>query len=83
MAGILGKPYVPLPPALVAAALWILHGLRLSQYGPEQVRFLRHRPVLANRRLVEEFGYTPRLSTRAAFERFVASRHASALASRG
>ena len=79
MARMLGKPYVPLPPALVAAALWILHRLRLSQYGPEQVRFLRHRPVLANRRLVQEFGYQPRLSTRQAFERFVASRHTPAV----
>jgi len=75
MAGLLGKPYIPLPPVLVAAGLWILHRLGLSQYGPEQVRFLRYRPVLANRRLVQEFGYQPRLSTREAFERFVASRH--------
>jgi UDP-glucose 4-epimerase len=75
MAKILGKPYLPLPPALVAAALWILHRLRLSQYGPEQVRFLRHRPVLSNRRLVQEFGYQPRFGTREAFERFVAARH--------
>lgn len=78
MAKILGKPYLPLPPALVAAALWILHRLRLSQYGPEQVGFLRHRPVLSNRRLVEEFGYRPRLGTREAFERFAAARHLGA-----
>ena len=75
MAKLLGKPYLPLPPALVGASLWILHRLGLSQYGPEQVRFLRHRPVLSNRRLVQEFGYQPRLGTREAFERFVAARH--------
>jgi UDP-glucose 4-epimerase len=75
MAELLGKPYLPLPPALVAAALWILKRLRLSQYGPEQVRFLRHRPVLSNRRLVQEYGYRPRFGTREAFERFVAARH--------
>ncbi len=80
MARMLGKPYVALPPVLVTAALWILRRLGLSRYGPEQVRFLRHRPVLANRRLVQVFGYRPRLSTREAFERFVASRHASSVA---
>jgi UDP-glucose 4-epimerase len=55
----LGKPYVPVPAAVVKAALAALHPLRLVPYGPEQVDFLRYRPVLANRRLKEEFGYTP------------------------
>ena len=55
----LGKPYVPVPAAVVKAALAALHPLRLVPYGPEQVDFLRYRPVLANRRLKEDFGYTP------------------------
>ena len=38
---------------------------------PEQVDFLRYRPVLANRRLKEEFGYTPRFTSREAFVAFL------------
>jgi UDP-glucose 4-epimerase len=74
MAARLGKPYLPLPVALVRAALWLGKRLSLTQYGPEQVGFLRHRPVLANRRLKEEFGYVPRKTTREAFELFLAAR---------
>lgn len=55
----LGKRYVPVPAGLVKAVLSVLHPLRVVPYGPEQVDFLRYRPVLANRRLVEEFGHTP------------------------
>jgi UDP-glucose 4-epimerase len=63
-----------LPPGLVRVALGLLHPLGLSQYGPEQVDFLRYRPVLDNRRLKEDFGYTPLLSSAAALERFARSR---------
>ncbi|EFK05284.1 conserved hypothetical protein [delta proteobacterium NaphS2] len=31
----------------------------LPPYCPEQVIFLKYRPVLSNRKLKEEFGYTP------------------------
>jgi len=48
----------------------VLHPLGLSQYGPEQVDFLRYRPVLDNRRLKEVFGYVPRLSSAEVFELF-------------
>ena len=48
--------------------------LSLTPYGPEQVNFLRYRPVLSNRRLKEEFGYVPRKTTRQAFEFFVEHR---------
>lgn len=58
----LGKRYVAVPAWLVAGALALLHRLRLAPYGPEQVNFLRYRPVLSNRRLIEEFGYTPQTS---------------------
>jgi len=74
MAGRLGKPYLPLPVALVRAALWLGKRLDLTQYGPEQVGFLRHRPVLSNRRLKEEFGYAPRKTTREVFEVFAGAR---------
>jgi UDP-glucose 4-epimerase len=50
--------------------LAVLHPIGLSQYGPEQVDFLRYRPVLSNARLKSEFGYEPRKSSREAFDYF-------------
>ena len=75
IAGILGKPYRPLPAGLISGALRLLKPLGLSQYGPEQIDFLRYRPVLNNRRLKEEFGYQPRYTTREAFMAFLQSRN--------
>lgn len=74
IARLLGKPYVPLPVSLLGRALWVLKKLRLTQYGPEQINFLRYRPVLDNRRLKEEFGYIPQKTTRQAFEIYLVSR---------
>jgi len=66
----LGKRCITLPPGLLRAALAVLHPLGLSQYGPEQVDFLRYRPVLDNRRLKEVFGYVPQLTSAEVFELF-------------
>jgi len=65
-----GKRRLALPAWLIRGALGILQPLGLSQYGPEQVDFLRYRPVLSNARLVDEFGYTPRRTSREVFELF-------------
>ena len=62
------KPYLPLPAGLLAGALRLLHPLGLSRYRAEQVDFLRYRPVLSNRRLKDEFGYTPRKTTSEVFD---------------
>lgn len=70
----LGKRYLPLPAWLLRAALGVLHPLRLSQYGPEQVDFLRYRPVLSNARLKQEFGYSPQLSSTEVFEQYCNAR---------
>jgi UDP-glucose 4-epimerase len=48
--------------------------LGVTQYGPEQVNFLRYRPVLSNRRLKEVLGYTPQKTTRDVFEFFLECR---------
>ena len=64
----LGKRCIELPPSLLRAALAVLHPLGISRYGPEQVDFLRYRPVLSNRRLKEDFGYVPRLTSAEVFE---------------
>ena len=66
----LGKRCVTIPASVLRAALAILHPLRLSRYGPEQVDFLRYRPVLDNRRLKEVFGYVPQLTSAEVFELF-------------
>lgn len=71
MAERMGKPYVELPSNAIQQALGVLHRLGLSPYGPEQVDFLRYRPVLANRRLEEELGYRPRKTTREVFELYL------------
>ncbi|MCH7960511.1 MAG: SDR family oxidoreductase [Candidatus Hydrogenedentes bacterium] len=68
IAGIMDKPYLELPSALVKAALSLLKALGVGQYGPEQVDFLRYRPVLSNEKLIDEFGYTPRKTSREVFD---------------
>jgi UDP-glucose 4-epimerase len=64
----LGKRCLTLPPGLLQAVLTVLHPLRLSRYGPEQVDFLRYRPVLDNRRLKSVLGYTPRMTSAEVFD---------------
>jgi len=66
----LGKPYVALPAFLLQGSLWVLQALRLSSRGPEQVKFLRYRPVLSNERLKSEFGFTPSATSEECFERY-------------
>jgi UDP-glucose 4-epimerase len=70
----LGKPVVSLPAWTLQAGLWLLRRLRLTQYGPEQLNFLRYRPVLDNRRLKEEFGYTPAKTSEEVFDFWLKAR---------
>ena len=70
----LGKRCVVLPAPLLRLALRLLKALGLTQYGPEQLDFLRYRPVLANTRLKQEFGYVPRLSSAQVLDLYVAAR---------
>ena len=70
----LDKRCVVLPAWLLQAALALLKPLGLTQYGPEQVNFLRYRPVLANRRLKEQFGYVPKKTSAEVFEFYLAAR---------
>lgn len=59
IADLLGKSVLNLPPRLLRLALQLGKALGVGRYGPQQMDFLRYRPVLSNRRLKEEFGYTP------------------------
>lgn len=70
----MGKPYLNLPIGLVRSGLALLKMLGLTQYGPEQVNFLRYRPVLSNRRLKEEFGYIPAKTSEQVFDYFLSVR---------
>lgn len=67
LARALGKPVLRLPVWLLKLALGIAHPLKLSRYGPNQVRFLQYRPVLDNRALKEQFGYVPDLTSAEVF----------------
>jgi UDP-glucose 4-epimerase len=78
IARMLGKPFVPLPASLIEGALWLLQRLGLSEAGPEQVNFLRYRPVLSNARLKQEFGYDPGATSREVFARWLSARSRSA-----
>lgn len=70
IAAALGKPTRMLPAFVIRQALEIGQFFHLSRYGPEQLDFLRYRPVLDNRRLKEVFGYTPQKSSAEAFRIF-------------
>lgn len=74
IAGLLRKPYRTLPAPLLRGVLAMLRPLGLAPFGPEQVDFMRYRPVLDNARLKREFGYQPRYSSREAFLAFIAAR---------
>lgn len=67
----LHKPVVAVPASVLGLALRVGRALRLTVHGPEQVRFLRYRPVLANDALKDDFGYTPRLTSAQAFEAYL------------
>ena len=72
----MGKRCLVVPAGLLKAVLAVLARLRLTRYGPEQVDFLRYRPVLDNRRLKQVFGYQPRLDSADVFELWRNARHA-------
>ncbi len=74
LASLLGKKTRSFPAPLLQAALWLGSRLGISRYGPEQLDFLRYRPVLSNRRLKEKLGYVPSKTSREAFLCFVDAR---------
>lgn len=67
IAALLGKPVLRLPASFLRAALSVARPFGLTRYGPEQVDFLRYRPVLDNTRLKAEFGFVPGMTSREAF----------------
>ncbi|RYF69001.1 MAG: SDR family oxidoreductase [Comamonadaceae bacterium] len=72
----LGKGCVEWPAPVLKTALAVGSALGLSRYGPEQMDFLRFRPVLANKALKQVFGFVPEKSSAQAFDAFVSARAA-------
>ena len=70
------KPYLPLPVTLVRGALAVMDRLHVTQYGPEQVDFLRYRPVLANDALTRDFPGLPTATSAEVLDRYLAARDA-------
>ncbi|MEP5152695.1 SDR family oxidoreductase [Planktotalea sp.] len=68
LARALNKPVLRLPSWALKAALAVAKPLGLTQYGPEQVRFLQYRPVLANDALKADFGYMPEKTSAEVFD---------------
>ena len=66
------KPYLPLPAWLIHAALTIAKPLGISQYGPEQVKFIKYRPVLSNDKIKKSFKHQPRYTSKEALDAFLA-----------
>lgn len=70
----LNKPVLALPAWVLRSALRVLKPLGLTQYGPEQIDFLRYRPVLSNQRLKQEFGFVPSMTSAQVFEFYLKAR---------
>lgn len=70
IAAVEGSRVLTLPSAVVRRALQAGRYARLFRYGPEQVDFLLHRPVLDNSRLRRDFPGLPTKTTREAYEIF-------------
>ncbi len=64
----MGRPFFSIPAWVLRGSLEVLSELAVAPYGPEQVMFLEHRPVLANDALVGQFGFVPRKNSREVFD---------------
>jgi UDP-glucose 4-epimerase len=69
----LGKPLHVVPAGMLSSGLLVGRMLHLTVHGPEQVGFLRYRPMLANDALKRDFGFTPTRTSREAFEEYLAT----------
>ncbi|WP_199430992.1 NAD-dependent epimerase/dehydratase family protein [Qaidamihabitans albus] len=69
-----GRVELPVPRAAMPSIGRVLRGARVVDFSSDQVRLLNFGRVVDNTRLKETFGYTPRWSTREAFDDFVQGR---------
>lgn len=71
VAELLGKPLMRIPAWVLKGVLTVGSRLGIGRYSPEQVNFLRYRPVLSNKKLKAEFPYQPQRSSRETLEYFI------------
>ncbi|RZS44580.1 UDP-glucose 4-epimerase [Herbihabitans rhizosphaerae] len=69
-----GRLPVPFPKMAIPAAAGLFRGARLVDFSPDQMRFLNYGRVVDTTRLKTSFGFTPRWTTRSAFDDYVAGR---------
>jgi UDP-glucose 4-epimerase len=69
-----GRVAVPVPGPVVGPITRLFRNTRLLDFGPEQVRYLNFGRVVDTTRLKEVFGFTPRWTTRQAFDDYVHGR---------
>ena len=67
-----GRPSVPLPQPAAPGIGQALRRLGVADFSSEQIRFLSFGRVVDTSRMKEVLGFTPRYSTREAFDDFVA-----------
>ena len=70
IAAVEGSRVVSVPAFAVRTALAGMKRIGIGRYGPEQVEFLLHRPVLDNTRLRRDFPGLPSRTTRETYEIF-------------
>lgn len=69
-----GRVALPVPGSALPSMSKVLRGARLVDFSADQIRLLNFGRVVDNTRLKEQFGYTPRWSTAAAFDDYVQGR---------
>lgn len=69
-----GRVQLPLPKQILPSVSPVLRGAQLVDFSPDQLRLLNYGRVVDTSRLKREFGYTPRWSTREAFDDYVQGR---------
>lgn len=67
MARLSGRRFISVSGGLLGFCLRVAGFFRLTQFKPEQVRFLKYRPVLSNDALKRDFGFTPEKSSQETF----------------
>ena len=77
VARMVGIPYCPLPGWLLRFGIWGLQQIGATQYGSEQVDFLRYRPVHSNEKLKREFGFQPSKSAQQTLQFYMEHRRES------
>lgn len=71
LAQLMGKPVLDVPAGVLRCLLTLGRLLRLTPFGPEQLDFLRYRPVLSNQKLIDKFPYTPAKSSLETFRYYL------------